>query len=46
MADSYLESDGQYSVKNYRASLPEQVQVRLEMQAAGRSGAVASNVTL
>ena len=37
--DSYLESDGQYSVKGYRDSLPEQVQVQLEMQAAGGSGA-------
>lgn len=39
--DSYLESDGQYSAKNYRDSLPEQVQVQLEMQAAGGSGTVA-----
>lgn len=37
--DSYLESDGQYSVKGYRDSLPEQVQVQLEMQAAGGVGA-------
>lgn len=36
--DSYLESDGQYSVKGYRDSLPEQVQIQLEMQAAGGSG--------
>lgn len=39
VADSYLESDGQYSPKNYRDSLPEQVQVQLEMQAAGGAGA-------
>lgn len=39
--DSYLESDGQYCAKSYRDSLPEQVQVQLEMQAAGGSGTVA-----
>lgn len=41
IADSYLESDGQYSVKNYRDSLPDQVLAEMEMQASGGSGIVA-----
>lgn len=40
MEDSYFESDDRYSTKSYRDSLPEQVQIQLEMQAAGGSGAV------
>lgn len=37
--DSRLESDDRYAVKGCRDSLPEEVQVQLEMQAAGGYGA-------
>lgn len=46
VADSYLESDGQYSVKSYRDSLPEKVQLQLELQQAGAAGTVMTNASL
>lgn len=41
VADSYFESDGQYSEKSYLERLPENVQAEMEMQSAGSSGAAA-----
>lgn len=38
VADSYLESDGQYFVKGYRDTLPEEVLLEMELRAAGGSG--------
>ena len=38
VADSYLESDGQYFMKGYRDTLPEEVLMEMEMRAVGGSG--------
>lgn len=38
VADSYLESDGQYFMKSYRDTLPEEVLMEMELRAAGGSG--------
>lgn len=46
VAESYLESDGQYSVKSYTDSLPETVQLQLELQRAGAPGAVMNDASL
>lgn len=46
IADSYLESDGQYRVKSYKDSLPEEVQLQLELQQAGTAGAVVTDASL
>ena len=39
--DSYLESDGQYSVKGYLDKLPEDILMEMEMRASGTSGTAA-----
>lgn len=46
IADSYLESDGQYSVKSYKDSLPEEIQLQLELQQAGAAGTVMTDTSL
>ena len=46
IADSYLESDGQYSVKGYREHLPEEVQLQLEMQKTGTGDAATAAASL
>lgn len=46
IADSYLESDGQYCVKSYKDNLPEEVQLQLELQQAGAAGTVTSDASL
>lgn len=46
VADSYLESDGQYSVKSYKDHLPEEAQLQMELQQAGASGAVLTDASL
>ena len=46
IADSYLESDGQYSIKTYRDNLPEEVQLQMELQQSGQTGAVLSDASL
>lgn len=38
VAESYLESDGQYSVKNYQDNLPLEVLLEMEMQRSGSAG--------
>lgn len=39
--DSYLESDGQYSLKGYLDRLPDDVLMEMEMRASGTSGTAA-----
>ena len=39
--DSYLESDGQYSLKGYMDRLPDDVLIEMEMRASGTSGTAA-----
>ena len=46
IADSYLESDGQYCVKSYKDNLPEEVQLQLELQQAGATGTVMTDAPL
>lgn len=46
IADSYLESDGQYCVKSYKDSLPEEVQLQLELQQANTAGTVTTDTSL
>lgn len=46
VADSYLESDGQYSVKSYKDHLPEEVRLQMELQQAGATGTVTADVSL
>ena len=46
ISDSYLESDGQYSVISYKDSLPEEVQLQLELQQAGATGTVMSGASI
>ena len=46
IADSYLESDGQYCVKSYRDNLPEEVQLQLELQQASTAGTVTTDASL
>ena len=38
VTESYLESDGQYSVKSYRDNLPLEVLIEMEMQRSGLGG--------
>ena len=46
VADSYLESDGQYSVKSYKDHLPEEVQLQMELQQTGASSVVMTDASL
>ena len=39
--DSYLESDGQYSIKSYMDRLPDDVLIKMEMRTSGTSGTAA-----
>lgn len=46
VAESYLESDGQYSVKSYKDHLPEEARLQMELQQAGAAGTATADASL